>query len=359
MASSAFAQALFASDEARRAQGRVLDRLGFGPEPRPSRTVWRWRGWHLIAYQPPNRRQGAILIVPAPIKAAYIWDLTPGSSAVERLSSAGLQVYMVVWLRPEADDQSMGLAQYAGAALGECLATIRAETGQTQAFLAGHSLGGTLAAIFASLNPDRVRGLIELEAPMEFGSGRMEAAVASGPPLSVIGASFGNVPGTFLNLASAYADPMSFGAQPWLDWLASSASAKSNRLHWQVRRWTLDETPMARRLFEEVGEMLYRENRFAHRRLRVAGRLADPRAIDMPILAVLDPRSRLVPPSSVEAYRSRTGSTDVQVLEYFGDAGVMLQHIGVLVGKNAHETIWPRIADWLQNAQRSTVNRAR
>jgi polyhydroxyalkanoate synthase subunit PhaC len=359
MASSALAQAFWASDDARRARGRVLDRLGFGPEPRPSRTVWRWRGWHLLAYQPANRRHGAILVVPAPIKAAYIWDLTPGSSAVERLLSTGLQVYKVIWQRPEADDESLGLAQYAGAALGECLDTIRAETGQTNAFLAGHSLGGTLAAIFASLYPGRVRGLIEVEAPMEFGAGRMEAALASGPHLSVIGASFGNVPGTFLNLASAYADPMSFGAQPWLDLLASSASPQKNRLHWQVRRWTLDETPMARRLFEEVGETLYRENRFAERRLRVAGRLADPGAIDMPILAVLDPRSRIVPPSSIEAYRSRTGSHDVEILEYFGDAGVMLQHVGVLVGKHAHETIWPRIADWLQNAQRSTVNRAR
>ncbi|HKQ28291.1 MAG TPA: alpha/beta fold hydrolase [Burkholderiales bacterium] len=359
MAPSALAPAFFAGDEARRARGVVLDRMGFGPRPQPSRTVWRWRRRHLLAYQPPNRRQGAVLIVPAPIKAPYIWDLAPGASVVERLLSAGLQVYKVVWQRPEAEDESMGLAQYADTALGECLDTMRAETGQTNAFLAGHSLGGTLAAIFASLHPDRVAGLVELEAPIEFGSGRMEAAVASSPHLSVIGASFGNVPGTFLNLASAYADPISFGAQPWLDWLASSASAKTNRLHWQVRRWTLDEAPMARRLFEEVGEMLYRENRFAERRLRLAGRLADPRAIDVPILAVLDPRSRIVPPSSIEAYRSRTGSADVQILEYFGDAGVVLQHVGVLVGRNAHETIWPRIAEWLRNAQRSTVNRAR
>jgi polyhydroxyalkanoate synthase subunit PhaC len=43
------------------------------------------------------------------------------------------------------------------------------ETGQMRVVLAGHSLGGTLAAIFPSLHPERVRGLALLEAPTKFG----------------------------------------------------------------------------------------------------------------------------------------------------------------------------------------------
>jgi polyhydroxyalkanoate synthase len=35
------------------------------------------------------------------------------------------------------------------------------------------------------------------------------------------------------------------------------------------------------------------------------------------------------------------------VLEYAGDVGVNLQHVGVLVGKSAHEQIWPAIFAWL------------
>src|SRR5690606_36977133 len=116
----------------------------------------------------------------------------------------------------------------------------------------------------------------------------------------------------------------------------------AHRLHAQVRRWSLDESPMARRLFVEVVEALYRENRFAERRLELAGRLADPRSLQAPILAVRDPCSRLVPPPSIEAYSTHTASNDVQILEYHGDVGVMLQHVGVLVGKSAPERLWPQ-----------------
>jgi len=35
------------------------------------------------------------------------------------------------------------------------------------------------------------------------------------------------------------------------------------------------------------------------------------------------------------------------VLQYHGDIGVNLQHVGVLAGRNAHATLWPTIFDWL------------
>jgi polyhydroxyalkanoate synthase len=288
------------------------------------------------------------LLVPAPIKTAYIWDLAPDSSVVERCLDAGLQTYLVEWHRPQPGDESLGFDDYADTALAQCVEAIERETGRKPVFVAGHSLGGTLAAIFSSLAPDRVAGLIALEAPIEFGAGVLEAAVRSAPPAASITAAFGNVPGSFLTFASVSADPLTFNVEPAWDALASSRSSESSRLHWRVRRWSLDESPMAARLFEQTVDELYRDNRFAERRLRVGGALADPAAIDMPVLAVADPLSRIVPRASVDAYRTRTRSRDVQMLHYRGDDGVMVQHVGVLVGANAHRTLWPRIVRWIR-----------
>jgi polyhydroxyalkanoate synthase len=43
------------------------------------------------------------------------------------------------------------------------------------------------------------------------------------------------------------------------------------------------------------------------------------------------------------------------VLEYGGDTGVVVQHLGVLVGRNAHRILWPRILAWLDSATAATA----
>lgn len=134
------------------------------------------------AYQVPSADEPVILLLPAPIKTACIWDLAAGASVVRRCRAAGLQVYLASWHRTLPGDEARGLDEYADRALGACLDAITAETAQPKAFLAGHSLGGTLAAIFASLHPERVRGLIELEGPMAFGAGALETAASRAPP---------------------------------------------------------------------------------------------------------------------------------------------------------------------------------
>lgn len=337
------------SDVVRRQQGHWMDRLGFGPEPTPSRVVHCHTGVQLLAYQQPNAQQPVLLIVPAPIKTPYIWDLAPESSVVQRCLGAGVQVYLMEWQRPQPGDEQMGLAEYADSLIAQCLRAIARETGQSKVFLAGHSLGGTFAAIFASLHTARLHGLIELEGPILFGPevGKLESTVVKSPPGRALGDAFGNVPGSFLNIASSWADFATFNQEPWIDRLRTWSSPRARRAHWRVRRWTLDEMPLPQRLFEEIVDGLYRGNRFACGTLQVDGRVADPHAITTPILAVSDPRSRVVPAKSVEAYHYLTESRDVQILQYQGDVGVMLQHVGVLVGENAHKSLWPLVLAWM------------
>jgi polyhydroxyalkanoate synthase subunit PhaC len=344
---------LHGMDEARRRQGALLERLGYGPVKTPSRTVCSSSIAELIAYQDPRSDRPVALLVPAPIKTDYIWDLDPPISAVRRFIDAGLQVYLIRWRRPP-EARPLGLAVYADEAIAQCVEAICGETSQKRVIAAGHSLGGTLAAIFASLHPERVRGLLELEGPIEFGEGLIEALLAAVPSASSAHMErHSSVPGTFLDVASVQADPLTFAAEPWLDLLASTADPARRRLHLQVRRWTLDETPMAAALLDEVANRLYRQNAFAEGRLELGGRVAAPGAITAPVLGVLDPHSRIVPPSSVEAYRGRTASAHVDILSYPGDSGVVMQHVGVLVGHNAHRALWPQIAAWIQSVTHS------
>jgi polyhydroxyalkanoate synthase len=332
-------------DDLRRWQGRLLEWVGLGPIETPSRVVFSERGVSLHAYADSDRLGPVLVIVPAPIKRAYIWDLAPWASVVLRCVRNGLRVFLIEWTEPGAEEQHFGLVDYADRLIRDCLDAVELETGQPRACLAGHSIGGTLAAILAALHPERVQALVLLEAPLHFGAdaGAFAPLVATAPRVGSLAAKLGNVPGSFLDLISVAADPVTFQWSRWIDALESLHDMRALQTHIRVERWTLDEFPFPSRLFEEIVEFLYREDRFTAGTLRVGTRSATPRGLVMPIVSVVDPRSSIVPPSSVLPFLARVSSGDKKLLWYEGDKGVALQHVGALVGQIAHRRLWPEI----------------
>jgi polyhydroxyalkanoate synthase len=94
--------------------------------------------------------------------------------------------------------------------------------------------------------------------------------------------------------------------------------------------------------------LLYRQDRFARNELRVLGRPARSDSLaKIPVAAIVDHTSRLVPPSSaLEPLSSPT------VFAYVPEIGVGLQHVGPLVGRRAHREIWPHVIDWMRGTHR-------
>src|SRR3954463_493499 len=96
-------------DEARRQVGRALDASGLGPQETPYRVVAEWPGARLRAYHGQERTDGPVLlIIPAPFKKAYLWDLLPEVSVVRRCLARGLRVYLLEWLIPTQREDEFG-----------------------------------------------------------------------------------------------------------------------------------------------------------------------------------------------------------------------------------------------------------
>ncbi len=355
---------LHAVDLHRRSLGALMDAAGAGPEEAPFRVIASSpAGFRVRAYG--GRSPGPLfVIVAAPIKRAYIWDLAPGDSAVRACLAAGLDVRLIEWTEPEAGGADHGLADHAGRFIREALDAIEADRacaggGGRRVLLAGHSLGGTLAAIFAARHPERVRGLALLEAPLAFGrrAGAFASVVQAAPSADRVRAGMGAVPGSFLTAVSVAAAPDAFVGEVWRDRLASLADPAALRLHAKVIRWAFDEFPMPGRLFEDIVEDLYRRDLFLRNRLPAphwppggrpegrpgAWRMVGAGDLRLPTLAVVDPRSRVAPADSTLAALS---GDDLRVLRYDGDVGTALRHVGVLVGRSAHRTLWPAITAW-------------
>jgi polyhydroxyalkanoate synthase subunit PhaC len=347
-------------DEARRQIGRGLDAFGLGPKETPHRIVAEFRGARLRAYHDRESAQGPVLlIIPAPFKKAYIWDLLPDVSVVRRSLDRGLRVYLLEWLVPAKSEDGFGLVEYADHLPGLALGAIADETGVSSPLLAGHSLGGTFAAIFATLHPERVGGLILVDAPLAFGQdgGPLAHAVAAIPHARTIRQASGDrVSGSVINSLSAAAAPGAFQFQRMADFAASLFDPKALAIHARVQRWSYDEFPLPGRLFEETLEQLYREDRFLAGTLQVGRRRTGIARLRSPVMAVINPVGRIVPPRSILKGLEAVPNLSFQVLEYEGDRGPMLQHLGPLVAPLAHERLWPKILDWADQAGRGPTN---
>jgi polyhydroxyalkanoate synthase subunit PhaC len=333
------------ADGLRRSYGEALD-LWLARSETPSGLVLERPGVRL-RYYGEDGNHPPLLIIPAPIKKPYIWDLTPTVSVVSRCLHAALRVYVLEWREKAPQDPEAGIAVYGDKLILECVEAIGEPV-----ILAGHSLGGTFATIFASLHPEDVRALLLLEAPLSFpgDTGAITRLTRIVPSTSALRQASG-YPGTLLNALGVAASPESFLWWRYRDRLASAWDPAALRTHLLVERWTLDEYAMPSGLFADVIE-LYRKDSFMRGTLDVGGKTAAPRNVAAPVLAVVDPESDVVPPSSVVPFLDALPDPNWTLLHYEGDTGVALRHVGVLVGRNAHRLLWPEILDWIRSSAR-------
>ncbi|MDJ1159911.1 alpha/beta fold hydrolase [Chelatococcus sp. SYSU_G07232] len=304
------------------------------------------RHWRLRAYAGPDARP-SLLIVSAPIKRPYIWDLAPSVSAVRHCLRRGSGVYLLEWTPPGSEDGA-GLDEYAGDAIGEAAALVSREAQGAKPALIGHSLGGTLAAIFGAYAPDSIRALALLGAPLCFraGTSRFRDALVTLAPGGL--AAMQAVPGSLVSQLGVLASPGSFLWSRWADAVASLADPEAWDIHMRVERWALDEVPVSGRLVDQILQGLYRDDRFCGGTLPVRGRTVGPSSLHVPTLAVVNTADDIASPASVTPFLRAMPNSDVRLLEYGGEIGVGLQHVAILTGRRAYAHVWPEIFAWLE-----------
>jgi polyhydroxyalkanoate synthase len=343
-----FCQACFAlMDALRRLQGDFFGACALGPMECSYRVLASGPHWRLRAYGEAGGRP-SLLIVAAPIRRPYIWDLAPSHSAIRYCLSQTLRVYLLEWLSPGVDQANAGLDDYAGEAVSECLARTARDAGGEQPFLMGHSLGGTLAAIHAALNPQAVRGLVLLGAPLCFqpGVSGFRDALASVAPSGLLDTDI--VPGSLLSQISAIASPSTFVWSRLMDAMVSLADPAATAVHARVERWALDEVPLPGRLLREIVEWLYRDNRFYHGTLPIRGRVVGPSGLPLPTLMVINTADEIAPLASMAPFAQAMPGGAARVIETAGESGAGLQHLAILVGCRAYAHVWPEIMSWIK-----------
>ena len=214
-------------------------------------------------------------------------------------------------------------------------------------FLIGHSLGGTLAAISSALMAGRIKGLILVATPLCFAPGSSQfrdALVALVPPLL---SDVERFPGSLLSYIAGFAAPRTFIWSRLMDAALSVGDDEALQIHGRVDRWTLDEIPLPGKAVDQIMRWFYRENRFCAGTLKVGETFVGPFSLSVPMLAVVNTADDIAPLASIKPCMDAMPTKDVRIIEYPGERGVGLQHVGVLVGRKAFARVWPEIISWL------------
>ncbi|HWP27679.1 MAG TPA: alpha/beta fold hydrolase [Xanthobacteraceae bacterium] len=327
-------------DIIRSAQGSALGAFGLDPVECAYRVVASGAFWQLRDYGP-EHAASASLIVAAPIKRPYIWDLAASVSPIRYCCGRGQRMFLLEWLPATENSAHNGLTEYTDAIV-VCAAQISRQIG-TPPLVLGHSLGGTLAALSAARAPEPMRGLVLLSSPLCFapGTSRFGDALVRLVPSSLSEAE--PCPGSLLSHVSALAAPEIFVWSRLMDAILSASDRHALDIHARVERWALDEVPLSGKLVREIVDWLYREDRFCRGTLQIGDAPVKPSDVRVPALAVVNTRDDIAPLAAIEPFVAALPEANGRIIDYPGEVGVGLQHLGVLVGREALARLWPQI----------------
>jgi polyhydroxyalkanoate synthase len=288
-----------------------------------------------------SSRAPPVLLVYSLFKHPFVLDLLSDRSIVRTFLRQGFAVYLTDWLPPRLQDAGRGLRDYVEgvAAAVDC---VRRRERVERVALVGSCLGGFLAAVYAALYPQSVDRLVTFALPFHSRPPFTPAAAAC------FAAMCGSIPSWWIRagLNAGVADPRRLPAylatelgEPELAQRADGSEAVAVR-H-ALEAWFASDVPFAGRLFLDVMGDAYGRGLFAADELKVSDRRVALGAIGCPVLNVCAERDQLVPPAESAAFVRHVGSDDATTLTF------PCGHLGLMVGRGAHEDLWPRVCRWL------------
>ncbi len=317
----------------------------------PSTVVLEAGTHRLLRYtrETPATQAEPILFSYALINRPYILDLQPDKSVVRQYLARGFDVYLIDWGVPTDADRGLTLQDYVCGFLDRCVELVRRTHDEKRVHLLGYCMGGTLATLYGALNPDAVKTLTLLAAPIDF-AGReslLNLWVRGGVfDVDRLLAAYGNCPAWFLQSIFIWMNPVRNFVDKGIAFWEQMSDPDKVAATFALEHWLNDNIPVAGATFRAFVENLFQRNELARGELRLGPRRIDLGRITCPLLLLTATNDHLVAPASTEGIRPHVGSTDVTSM------AIAAGHVGLVVGAKAHAKVWPEAARWA--AERST-----
>ncbi len=323
----------------------------------PKDVVWQVGRAQLYRYRPMAERTVAspVLMVHSLISKAYILDLYPGGSFVEFLLKRGFDVYLLDWGTPIEADRNLRLEDYVQRLIPKAVRDIARASPTGRVLLLGYCMGGLLVALYVALHPRApLDAIVCLTTPVDFHKMGLFSVWADRRYFDVdaLVDRVGNVPAEFMRESFSMLKPASrYSPVQYISLWQNILNDRWVEQYRAFNKWMNDHIPFPGECFRQTVKDLQWNNKLIKGELELGGKPVDLRAIKRPFLHVTASRDHIVPPDSAAALVAMVASRDKEQIVIEGG------HVGIVAGRGAVKTLWPRVADWL--AERSSAERDR
>ncbi len=321
----------------------------------PSEIVYTEDKMRLIHYIPTVEKPQPvpILVVYALVNRYYILDLQPDKSIVKKLLDEGFDVYIIDWGYPSGVDRYLMLDDYVNGYIDSAVDNIRERSGLDKITLLGVCQGGTLSVMYAALQPEKVKNLITLVAPVNFDTDKGLLHIwAKNLDVDKIVDYYGIVPGNFLNAGFLLTDPFRLMIDKYVglferiecepdDKESELRNEETIRNFLRMEKWIFDSPDQAGETFRQFFKDCYQKNLLIKNEMELGGKKVDLKNISMPMLNVMAEFDHLVPNDASKPLNDAVSSKDKETLVF------PTGHIGIFVGSRSQKEVCPRIAEWL------------
>jgi polyhydroxyalkanoate synthase len=327
----------------------VVDRVLHGRladvTPLPAVVIDDGPQCHVTRFEGGPHKGEAVLFVPPLAAPAYVYDMRRGNSFAEDLVSRGRATYLVDYGPITFAERHLGFEYWVRIVLPRAINAVSRDAGGRPVHLISWSLGGVLASLAVADQPTLpVASLTMVGTP--FDSHRVPLLAWLRPFVELTGGTFtttmyrmmGTAPGPIVKrmfqiatfdkyVSKPYAIVRNLSDRDYLEQIEAVDRFMNGMIGYPGRA--------AGQLFHDV----LRLNELADGRIELEGHEIDLRRIEVPVLAVSGEDDGIAPVAAVE-----------HIAEFVVDVRLETApggHLGVLAGRNAHETTWPLIDDFI------------
>jgi len=313
-------------------------------ESTPYDVVYEENKLRLLHYKSLTEKQihTPLIIAYALINRYHILDIHPKKSWVRNLLEQGIDVYMVDWGTPSNIDKFLDMDDYVNGYLDNCIEFVKDESDIEKVSLQGYCTGGTLATIYASLHPEKVKNLIATAPVID---GWRDTTVVSNLTRHIdvdkMVEVVGNMPPEFMYYCFSILKPFEQGIEKYVKFFKNIEDEKYVDNFMRIEKWLSDTPPIPGELFRQWIKDIYQDNLLIQDKMYVGGKHISLKNIKMPLFTQVAVGDHLVSPECSMPLHYSVASEDKTLRVY------PTGHVGMIASSLSQKKVLPELGKWL------------